>query len=168
MKATSTTSGSNALRAQRRSVEARARTRARRGLTLVETVCAATVLTVAVLGLSQVALTSSELRESGAQKAAATRAVQQQLAQVQASDFATLLATWNDTAFDVVLDGATHAGLRPQAGDVDGRAGRVVVTAPTGQPGELLEVLVRVDWVGANGPQSVARTLRVSRIGSGS
>jgi len=164
MSTTPPTTGSTALRAQRRS----AQVRSRRGLTLVETVCAATVLTVAVLGLSQVALTSSDLRESGAQKAAAMRAVQEQLAQVQATDFALLLATWNDTAFDVVLGGATHAGLRPQAGDVDGRSGRVLVTAPTGQPGELLEVLVRVDWAGANGPQSVARTLRVSRIGSGS
>jgi hypothetical protein len=145
-----------------------AATRARRGLTLIETVCAATVLTVAVLGLSQVALTSNELRESGATKAAALRAVQQQVAQVQATDFAALLATWDGAAFDVLLDGATHAGLVPQANDADGRAGSVVVTAPTGQPGELLEVLVRVDWAGANGPQSVARRLRVSRIGSGS
>lgn len=138
------------------------------GLTVIETLCAAAVLTIAILGLSQIALTSTELRESGVQKNAATRAVQEQLALIQATDFAELTASFDGAAFDVMLEGAANSALAPLAGDADGRTGSVAVTAPTAQPGELLEVVVRVDWNGRNGPQSVARTLRVSRVGSGS
>lgn len=156
----------------RRTIELRdgatRQSRGEHGLTLIETLCAAAVLTVAVLGLSQVALTTHELQQSGAQKAAATRTLQDQMARVQSTDFSALQTTFDGAAFDVVLEGATTAALPPQDGDVDGRAGSIAVTAPTGAPADLLLVVVRVDWSGHNGPQSITRALRVSRVGSGS
>lgn len=143
------------------------RRRRERGLTLIETVCAAVVLALAILGLSQVALSANAMQQSGVQKAAALREVERQLATIQSSDFTTIVATYDGAGFGVILDGATAEALPALANDADGRPGLVTVTAPTGDPDALLEVRVRIDWQGRNGPQSVGRTLRLSRVGSG-
>jgi hypothetical protein len=148
-------------------VQLRDRRRREGGLTLIETVCAAVVLALAILGLSRVALSANEMQQSGVQKAAALREVERQLATVQSSDFASIVATFDGTGFGVILDGAAAEALTAVPNDADGRPGLVTVTAPTGDPDALLEVQVRIDWLGRNGPQSVARTLRLSRVGSG-
>src|SRR6185295_2785355 len=77
----------------------RQRSRRARGLTLIEVLVATTVLTTAVLGLANVAVSTSELRSTGMEKAAALHAVERELAAVEATNFATILAVHNGRGF---------------------------------------------------------------------
>jgi hypothetical protein len=135
-------------------------------MTLIETICAAAILAVAIVGLTNVTATSAALHRAGVEKSAAMRAAERQLATVVASDFATLQADWNGAGFAVGLEGKGGAALRPLPNDPDGMAGSVQVTAPSGDPAELVEIAVRVDWVSAHGPQALVRRMRLSRLGS--
>jgi hypothetical protein len=137
-------------------------------MSLVETSCAAAILALAIAGLTNVAATSASLHKLGVQKAAAVRAVERQMAAVVASNFATLPATWNNVGFTAGLEGEAGAALQAVKGDADGLPGSIVVSAPTGKPTELLEILVRVDWQAPHGPAGVSRRLLISRIGTGS
>jgi hypothetical protein len=135
-------------------------------MTLVETMCSATVLAVAIAALSNLSASAGALHLTGTQKAAALRTVERQLAQIAATPFDDMQATWDGASFGVTLEGKAAEALRAFANDADGQPGAIAVTAPTGLPSELLEIQVRADWISPNGPQSLARRLRVSRVGS--
>jgi Tfp pilus assembly protein PilV len=137
-------------------------------MTLIETLIATTILTTAVLGLANVAVTTSELHSTGLEKAAAMHAVERELAAVEATNFATIVATHNGRGFSVTLPGETHTALHALKGDVDGLPGSIAITAPTGDPAHLLEIHVRIDWQGRHGAQHVERTLRLSSLGASS
>jgi hypothetical protein len=144
------------------------RARATRGNTLIESLVATTILVTAVLSLANIAVTTGELRVSGLAKAAAMHAVERELAAVSATKFSTMVATHNGRGFSVALPDMKGAVLVPLKGDPDRLPGSISVTAPTGDPAHLLEIRVRVDWQGRNGPQHVERTTRFSDLGAGS
>jgi hypothetical protein len=145
-----------------------ARRRRESGFSLVETLCVSTTLTVAVLGMTQVAVTATTLHQVGVQKAAAIEQVEEELGTILSTDFEDVAATHHLRGFGVRLDGATNDAFRAIAGDADGQPGLVTVSAPTGNAAELLEVRVRLDWIGVNGPQHLERVQRLSRLGAGS
>ena len=141
---------------------------AERGFTLIETLIVASTLAVAILGMSQLSNITSALRRTGLEKAAAARAVDRELATITASNFTQIPATFNNVGFDVILEDSGKAILHPLIGDADGKTGNVTVTAPDGDAGHEVEICVRVDWLGAHGPQHVQRTVRLSALGAGS
>jgi prepilin-type N-terminal cleavage/methylation domain-containing protein len=138
------------------------------GMTLIEVMIAATILTTAVLGLSVVSVTTNELRATGQEKAAAMHAIERELSAVEATNFATIIATHNGRGFSVTLPGEVNTALRAVKGDADGLPGIISVTAPTGDPAHLLEIRVRILWQGRSGPQQLSRTFRLSSLGSSS
>jgi Tfp pilus assembly protein PilV len=137
-----------------------------RGITIIETLAAAAILSLAIAGLSNVAANSAAVHKSSQQKEAALRAIEQQLAVITATPIANIPGTYANTGFDVTLDGAQKTSMKALTTDADGQAGYVLVTAPTGNAAELVEVVVGVDWQGMHGTQSVSRRVRVSRLGS--
>jgi hypothetical protein len=145
------------------------RRRSRRGFTLIDVLVGSALLVVAVLGLTGVAVSSNELRRSNFERVAALRALGTELATIEAASFGDLLPEHDGRAFDVVAEASGNVMLRSRPDDRDGRPGSVAVSVPDdpGDPDRLLDVTVRIDWVGSFGPQSVARTLRVSRLGVG-
>ena len=143
-----------------------------RGLSLLETVVATAILAVGVASLTSVAATSARLHQSGQQKNAALRSLDAQLATIESTAFTGLAA----------LDGQTFvvdpAAAPSSSGGSDGRhptqggttsgepaTGAIAVSAPTGDAGELVEVAVTLTWQGMNGPQTMVRRLRRSRLG---
>jgi type II secretory pathway pseudopilin PulG len=134
------------------------------GISLIEVMIATVILTTAVVGLSNVAVTTSALRAVRVEKAVAMHAIEQQLAAVEATDFATILATHNGRGFAVTLPGEVNAALHALPGDFDGLPGSIAVTAPTGDPDHLLEIRVRVDWQGRHGAQHLDRIVRLSNL----
>jgi hypothetical protein len=144
------------------------RRRARAGITLIETVVAAAILAVAIAGLTNLSATSAALHQTGVEKEAAVRAAERELAEIVASDFPTIPAAWNNVGFTVGLEGHAGNALRAPPGDADGLPGNVQITAPTGQPDQLVDILVTVEWISPHGPETLARRMRLSRIGSGS
>ena len=142
--------------------------RARAGITLVETVISAAILAVAIAGLTNLSATSAALHQTGVEKDAAVRAAERELSEIIASDFPTIPATWNNAGFNVGLEGEVGNALRAPPGDFDGLPGNVQITAPTGNPAALLDILVTVEWISPHGPEVLARRMRLSRLGSGS
>jgi len=142
--------------------------RACAGITLVETVVAAAILAVAIAGLTNLSATSAALHQTGVEKDAAVRAAERELSEIVASDFPTIPALWNNFGFNVGLEGQAGNALRAPPGDFDGMPGNVQITAPTGQPSELVDILVTVEWISPHGPETLSRRMRLSRIGSGS
>ncbi|MBL8843930.1 MAG: prepilin-type N-terminal cleavage/methylation domain-containing protein [Planctomycetes bacterium] len=140
--------------------------RRQRGLTIVETLIAATILAVGIVSLTNLLGASARLNQSGREKEAALAALGTQVAALQSADFDDLAAL--DGA-DFAAGAATEGSgllLRPPAGDADLQAGEIAVTAPTGEPLRLLELVVSVTWQGANGVHTLARRVRRSRLGS--
>jgi len=135
-------------------------------MTLIETACAAAILALAVAGLTNVSATSAALHRAGVEKAAAMRAAERQLSTILASDFATLTADWDGTGFAAGIEGKAGMALRSLPGDADEMPGSVSITAPTGNAAELVDILVRVEWVSAHGPANLTRRMRLSRLGS--
>jgi prepilin-type N-terminal cleavage/methylation domain-containing protein len=138
------------------------------GFTLVEVLVVATMLAVAILGMTQISNVSAALRVSGREKAAAVRTLDREVAAVEATNFASIPTLWNNTGFDVTLEDKGKAILHSLPGDADGKPGVVTIFAPNGDPSQLLEIRVRVDWNGTHGPQHVQRTVRLSALGAGS
>jgi len=138
------------------------------GMSLVETSCATAILALAIGGLTNLAATTAALHQFGVEKSAAVRAIEREIAAIVASDFTKLTANWNGAGFVVQLEGTTGKGLVAQKGDADKLPGSVIVTAPTGDASELVEIEVRVDWVCKHGPTSLVRRVQLSRLGSGS
>lgn len=145
----------------------RLRNSARSGFTLIETVCAAAILALAIAGLTNLTATSAALRQTGEQKDAAVRAAESQIATIVAADFATIPGTFDNTGFAVTLDGKVANALRPLPGDADNLPGIVRITAPTGNPAELVDIFVTVEWISPHGPETLTRRMRLSRLGSG-
>ena len=146
----------------------RRRRRAASGFTLVEVLVVASMLAIAILGMTQISNVSAALRVSGREKAAAVRTLDREVAAVEATNFASIPTLWNNTGFDVTLEDKGKAILHPLPGDADGKPGVVTIFAPNGDPSQLLEIRVRVDWNGTHGPQHVQRTVRLSALGAGS
>lgn len=138
------------------------------GFTLIEVMVVATMLAFAILGMSQISNVTAALRVAGREKSAAVRTLDREVAAIQATNFAAIPARWNNTGFEVALEDKGRAILHPLAGDIDGMPGNVAVSAPNGDPLQLLEVRVRIDWNGSHGPQHVQRIVRLSALGAGS
>ncbi len=149
----------------------RLRRRARcRGLSLLETVVASAILAVGVASLTSVAATSARLHQSGQQKNAALRSLDAQLATIESTAFAGLGALDGQTFVVDPAAAPSSSGGDPrestQGGTtVEPATGAIAVTAPTGDAGELVEVAVSLTWQGMNGPQTMVRRLRRSRLG---
>jgi len=137
-------------------------------MTLIEVLIATVILTTAVLGLSMVSATTNDLRAAGLEKAAAMHAVEAQLAAVEATVFANIVAQHNGRGFAVTLPGKAGNALDAVAGDPDGLPGLITVTAPTGDPAHLLEIDVKVVWHGRHGNQQIERIMRLSSLGASS
>ncbi len=138
-----------------------------RGLTIVETLIASSLLAVGIASLTSLVGASARLQQSGREKAVALTALSTQIAAVESTDFDALAAL---DGHDFVVGSATEGHgllLRPPATDLDLQAGEIAVTAPTGAPERLLELAVSVTWQGASGVHSLARRVRRSRSGSG-
>jgi prepilin-type N-terminal cleavage/methylation domain-containing protein len=146
----------------------RPRGRDARGFTLVELAVATVILVVGVLTLAHVALTIRAMHRADDERAMAATALLDQLHAVETTPFGDVVATFDGHGFDVVLPGEVSPALRALAGDPDGRAGLVTVTAPDPpkDPTELLEVTVRLDWDGSYGAQHLERRVRISRPGA--
>lgn len=146
----------------------RIRNSAQAGFTLIETICAAAILSLAIAGLTNLTATSAALRQTGMQKDAAMRAAERQIATIIASDFATIPATWDNFAFTVGIEGKVGNALHAPPGDADNLPGIVRITAPTGDASQLVDIFVTIDWVSPHGPSTLTRRMRLSRLGSGS
>ena len=146
------------------------RRRREAGFTLVETLIVVTTLAIAVLGLTNVAVSTTQIRQVEMQRVTAARVLEREICDIESADFATLQATYGDVGFDVVLEGRSTVMLHAVKGDADGRAGHVTVRAPSppNDPTRLLELEVRIDWQGSNGPQHLQRSVRRSRLGASS
>jgi hypothetical protein len=137
------------------------------GITLIETICAAAILAVAISGLTNLSAASAALHQTGLQKELAVRVAERELATIVSADWADV-PTFDGNDFAVAFEGYGTPALRALPGDADQLPGSVQILAPTGLPAELVEIIVRVDWISPHGPQSLQRRMRLSRIGSGS
>jgi hypothetical protein len=142
----------------------------RAGFLLVDVLVGTSLLVTAALGMTAVAASTAQLRRLNAERAAALRALDREEAVIESAPFDDLLAVHDGSGFAVLAEDSGAVLLRARAGDADGLPGRVTVAIPddVGDPSRLLDVTLRVDWTGGFGPQSVTRTLRVSRLGAGS
>ena len=136
-------------------------------MSLIETICAAAILAVGISGLTNLSAASAAMHQTGVEKELAVRIAERQLATIVATDFLNIPA-FDNTGFACAFDGYAVAALRAVPGDADGLAGYVRILAPTGNAAELVEIVVRIDWVSPHGPQTLERRMRLSRIGSGS
>lgn len=140
------------------------------GFTLVEVMVGISILAVSILGIASFAATSQRLTRTAEEKDAAREALAAKLQEVEGTPFAQIQATHDGTGFAVTKAGAANNMLRPLPGDADGLPGSVTVTVPPnpGDPSRLLQVVVRVDWQGPNGPRSMSQAVLLSVTGAGS
>lgn len=118
----------------------------RAGLSLLDVLVAMTVLVVAIAGLSGSLVSSLKLARVNEETSLADDAAQAVAAELRGQDFRDVFALYNTVAADDPA--ATPApgpdfdvrGLTAQAGDADGRVGRVIF--PTGAPGTLREDVI--------------------------
>jgi len=141
----------------------------RRGFTLVDVLVSTSLLVTAALGMTGIASFTAQMRRVNDERAVAVRALDREAAAIEAAPFDDLLDVHDGRGFAVLGEQTGRVMLRAQAGDADGFPGLVTVTVPDdpGDPNRLLDVMVRIDWVGSFGPQSLSRTLRLSRLGVG-
>lgn len=132
-------------------------------MTIVESMIASALLAIGIASLTNVSAATARLQQAGRLKSAALRALDTRIAMVQSTAFANLQGL-DGTGFDVadVVGGVT---LSTVPGDDDGDVGAIRVTAPTGDASRLLEVEITVAWQGGNGPCTLVRRVRRSRIG---
>jgi hypothetical protein len=143
--------------------------RRRGGFTLVDVLVGASLLVTATLGMSGVAVFTSQLRRVNEERVIALRGLDREAAALEAAPFDDLLAVHDGRGFDIVDEESGAVVLRAVPDDADGQPGSITVGIPDdpGDPNRLLDVTLRVDWVGSFGPQSLRRTLRISRVGAG-
>jgi hypothetical protein len=142
--------------------------RRRGGFTLIDVLVGTSLLVTAALGMSGVAASTMQMRRVNEERVAALQALDREATLIEAAPFDDLLAVHDGRGFGVASEATGRTLLRAQAGDGDGLPGLVTVSVP-GAPGDanrLLDVTLRIDWVAGFAPQSVARTLRLSRIGA--
>jgi hypothetical protein len=143
--------------------------RRRDGFTLIDVLVSTSLLLTAALGMTAVTAFIAQMRGVDRERVAALRALDREAAAVELCPFDELLAVQDGRGFPVLKDDAGRVKLRALNGDADGLPGSVTVSvAPdVGDASRLLEVTLRVDWIGSSGPQAVSRTLRISRLGAG-
>ena len=160
---------------------ARARSRARRGTTLLDVTIAAAVLAIAITSLMSLIVSSITLSRVNHETSIAHEAARRAIEEIQGTEFADIVAVWTaNPDFDV-------RGLTPQAADADGMVGAIsfpmvagqlredVVDAGLGMPRDLdgdgavdaadhsddyavLPVRVRLSWRGVSGDRAVDLT----------
>ena len=118
----------------------------RRGLTLVEVVCALAVLLIGVLGFSQAVVSALQANVTVRESTLATQAARRQLETIQATGFGQAFAIFNADPTDDpggigTSPGAGFAvrGLQAVPGDADGFAGEILFPTAAGAPGILRE-----------------------------
>ncbi|MFN0249130.1 MAG: prepilin-type N-terminal cleavage/methylation domain-containing protein, partial [Kofleriaceae bacterium] len=125
--------------------------RAKTGLTLIEVLCALTILMVSVLGFSQAITASAKSAQTTREKTIATQAARRMIEEIEANVFAE--AFWRYNALDTddpggtgTAQGANFAvlGLRAREDDADGMAGEIEFPIRPGFPGNLREDIVNV------------------------
>ena len=143
--------------------------RRRRGFALIDVLVGTSLLVTSALGMTSVAVFTSQMRQLNDERALALRALDREAALLEAAAFDDLFAIHDGRGFELDAEDAEGSALRCQAGDADGFPGSIAVSVPdeVGDPNRLLDVTLRVDWVGSFGPQTMARTLRISRLGVG-
>jgi prepilin-type N-terminal cleavage/methylation domain-containing protein len=124
----------------------RTRSRARRGLTLLELVCSIAVLTLGISGLARVTLGLQRAGSASRETELATQAARAMLERIQAESFAQAFRSFNATGADDpggvnTAPGASFAvaGLRALPNDADGQPGEIVFPTVAAQPGVLSE-----------------------------
>jgi len=139
------------------------------GFTLIEVMFGAAILAIAVLGVSSMATASQKLTQSSEEKGAALEAVEEKLREIEATDYDQIAAVHHQTGFSVTATDVLNNMLPPLVGDADGMPGnvQVAVPAPPGDGNSMLQIDVRVDWVGSSGPRALTRTTFLSRLGQG-
>ncbi|MBI5363412.1 MAG: prepilin-type N-terminal cleavage/methylation domain-containing protein [Planctomycetes bacterium] len=130
------TASSRALRARR----------ARAGLTLIEVLCALTILLLSVLGFAQAITASARNAQATKERTLATEAARRKIEELEANVFPEIFWRYNEYATDDpggagTAQGAHFAvsGLHLQRGDADGFVGDIVFPTRVGLPGSLRE-----------------------------
>lgn len=118
----------------------------RAGLTLVEVLCALTILMLSVLGFAQAITASARSVQATKERTLATEAARRKIEELEANVFAEVFWRYNDYANDDpggagTAQGAHFAvpGLHALASDTDGFVGEIVFPTRVGLPGSLRE-----------------------------
>ena len=121
------------------------------GLTLIEVLCALTILMLSVLGFSQAITASAKGAQTTREKTLATQAARRIIEEMEANVFAEVFWRYNALATDDpggtgTAQGFAFAvpGLRVRDDDADGMAGEIEFPIRPGFPGNLREDLVNV------------------------
>lgn len=120
--------------------------RAQRGLTLIEILCAISVLMISVLGFAQAITASARNTQATKERTLAMQGARRMLEEIEANVFAEAFWRYNDFATDDPAGAGTAQGsrfavpgLNVQQGDADGFVGEVVFPTRPGLPGSLRE-----------------------------
>jgi hypothetical protein len=134
---------------------------------LLDVVIGASLLAAAGLAAAQMVLDTTSLRKACAVRRLVIESMSEELKQIEGSLFENVRADYDGRGFAVAEDEVNGMHLTAPPGDPDGLPGLVTVTVPDppNDPNELLDVTVRVDWFDGSATNSLARSLRVSRVG---
>ena len=134
---------------------------------LLDVLVGASLLAAAGLAAAQMVLDTSSLRKACAVRRLVIETISEELKHVEGSVFEDLVTEHDGRGFAVQDDEPNGLHLTAPPGDADGLPGLVTVTVPDppGDADELLEVTVSIDWFDGSTTNSVARRLRVSRVG---
>lgn len=120
--------------------------RERAGLTLIEILCAISVLMISVLGFAQAITASARNTQATKERTLAMQGARRMLEEIEANVFAEAFWRYNDYATDDpggagTAQGSRFAvpGLHLQDGDTDGFVGEIVFPTRVGLPGSLRE-----------------------------
>jgi len=121
------------------------RARRRRGLTMIEIVCALAVLVLGVLGFSQALVGALRANVTTREATLATQAARSRIETLQATPFEEVFALYNATDADDPAGGTAPGagfavpGLQALPGDADGLPGEIFFPVVAGAPGVLRE-----------------------------
>lgn len=138
------------------------------GFTLIDVLISAAIMVIALSGATNAVISAAQMRKLQAENIRIAQAVSTEMANVEATSYDQIMAQHNGRSFPVLHPLTGRTVYRAQDGDVDGLPGLVTITAPPpfNDPTVLIEITVRIDWVGSFGPRSEVRSLRLSRMGS--
>ena len=134
---------------------------------LLDVVIGASLLGAAGLAAAQMVLDTTSLRRACAVRRLVIETVSEELKSIEGSLFEDVRADHDGRGFAVKEDEPGGMELTAPPGDADGLPGRISVTVPDppNEPGELLDVIVTVDWFDGTATNQLVRSLRVSRVG---
>lgn len=122
---------------------------ARAGLTLIEVLCALTILLLSVLGFAQAITASARNAQATKERTLATEAARRMIEELEANVFPEVFWRYNDFANDDPGGAGTAQGahfavpaLHLQNGDADGFVGDIVFPTRPNLPGALREDVV--------------------------